>query len=134
MSSIILLSNTQGKFELTGEPWRVDQWLPHNGGWFTVSLTVDNFRGRVWLEASLATNPTSTDWFPVWLQSKQPYLDYPLNPQNQSGMMGGESSTSAYRFQANILWLRARLDRSHLMRPSIGLDTLGVIKQITVSV
>jgi hypothetical protein len=134
MTSIILLSNTQGKFEITGDACRVDQWLPHNGGWYTMSITVDNFQGRVWLEASLSTTPQEGDWFPIWLQSKQPFLSYPLNPHQQTGMSGGDSNTTAYRFQANILWIRARLDRSHLTQPSIGLESLGVIKQIIVSI
>lgn len=132
MPSIVLL-HTTNEFETIGQQWRIDQWLPHNGGWYTIGMSVENFKGRIWLEGSLATNPTDNDWFPIWMQLKNPYLQFPVNVKAPTGTNGGDSHTVAYKFQANLLWLRARLDRSYLARPSIGVNPYGVINQIIVS-
>lgn len=133
MSSILLMNNVTSH-RATGNAWRVDQWIPHNGGWFTVSFTVDNFRGHIWLEASLATQPMEQDWFPIWLDIKQPYLSFPLNPKAPTGQNGGDSITIANKFQGNILWLRGRLERNHLTNLNITGNEYGVIKKIIVSI
>jgi hypothetical protein len=133
MTSIVLMNNVS-TFEATSDAWRIDQWIPHNGGWFTVSFTVDNFHGNIWLEASLASQTTEQDWFPIWLNTIHPYISFPLNPKIPTGYNGGDSRTVAHKFQGNLLWIRARLERNHLTNHSITGGTYGVIKQIIVSI
>ena len=68
-----------------------------------------NFTGRLILEASLAQDPASTDWFEVKLDknSNVNYVQY-------------TSSTGIFYFtvQGNYVWLRARIDRSYLVTPA----------------
>lgn len=113
-TSILMLGDTDGQFEVTGQKIRGDGYYCFPDGNHTISIHLENFTGRIWLEGTLASQPrtddctmefdTETDWFPIYLTIGNPYLNYEQ-----------ETSSKAYTFQGNFVWLRVRLDRSHIM-------------------
>jgi hypothetical protein len=134
-SSVLLMGSSQGKYEYISDACRSDGWYGYVDGNHTVAIYMHNFRGRVWIEASLANEPTETDWFPIYLNGEIPYAEYPRNPRKPSGPVG-DTGVDAFNFTANVIWLRARLDRSHLSpKPATDeqLADLGEIKKILLN-
>ena len=85
---------------------------------------MNNLTGRVYIEASLATNPKESNWFALNLSGVQPYVQYPINPMQPTGGFG-DTGIDSYTFQGQFIWLRIRLDRSYLSLPN--LDSVGNI-------
>lgn len=112
-TSVTLLSH-QEELSYTGEKTKADGYFGQTDGLHTVSASLTNFVGRIHVEASLATEPTEADWFPVYLTSGDSYRDYPLTstPTGSNGI--GDTRVEAWTFRANILWIRARVDRTAL--------------------
>jgi hypothetical protein len=110
-------------------------WRGHTTGLHTVAIRVANFRGWVILQASIVVDPVETDWYSV-LPDAAPYLAYPrpnyVIPINNSG----ETSTIAFNFSSNAVWLRASVDRSYLLSPwATPLDMMpyGTVSYIMVT-
>lgn len=131
-NTVILLPDTEGKFTATGEKVRADQWTHLNNRQYTIAIYLNNFKGRVWIEASLASDPDEGDWFPIHLNGNIPYAGYP-----KSISLLGESGVDAYTFIANIIWIRAKMDRGDVLpnteNPYPQLNSLGNVKQIIMS-
>lgn len=135
MAVIQLLESSQGQLNLTGVPRRVDSWCINSYGWHTIAIYCHNFTGRVYIEVTLAMHPTEEDWFPIHLTSENPFIEFPINPVKPTGDFHGDTGVEAFTFQANIVWARARIDRSyisHQPRDFLQLTQLGVIKQIVI--
>lgn len=107
-STQTLLNSTEGQWTLVGEPCRADGWYGYTDGRHTIAIYLNDFRGDVIIEASLANTPTEDDWFPIDLDG--PVLHYPKNPLNPTGQLG-DSGIEGYSFTANVLWIRARVTR-----------------------
>lgn len=103
-SSELLLSNTTGQVSVIGEKVRADGWYGSRDGLHTIQINTSNFRGRIGIQASLAENPLEDDWFSINLSGKNDYLVYDCE----------DSSTKAYNFTGNFVWLRALVDRNNL--------------------
>lgn len=97
--SHILLNNTGDDPTAVGTAVRCDAW--HYGGerLFTVAAHVSNYVGAVVIEASLAENPTSNDWFEV--------TKFVFEPEGLGGFIG----VSGKSFRGNYVWLRASMQR-----------------------
>lgn len=122
MSTILMLSDTTGNLDvdIIGDKVRADGYFGYQDGLHTISIQVSSFIGRVFIEASLAVDPTEKDWDAIHLGGLTDYLDFPLNPDfitagnSETGVNGGDTGTSVYNFEGNFIWLRARVTRSHL--------------------
>jgi hypothetical protein len=125
-NSIIILTSTAGKLNVTGQAVKAAGYFGYARGIHTVVWYMNDFVGRVYLEGSLATNPGACDWFPIWLESLNPYVQYPLDPNNPTGTTG-DSGIGSYTFQANLVWLRIRIDRSYIVHPVLA--DVGTIQQ-----
>ncbi len=112
-TSITLLTN-QNSLSFTGDAVKADGYYGQTDGVHTVSVSVTNFQGRIHLEASLATTPTAADWFPIYLTSGNSFKQYPVTAAPSGANNLGDTATEAWTFRANILWIRARVDRSAL--------------------
>jgi hypothetical protein len=132
-SSIILLPSTSDKKNVIGDPVHADGWYGFSEGLHTVSIHTANFTGRIWIQASLALEPTEDDWFDIWLREGTPYLEFPFNPSAPTGYLQGDTTNMAFTFKANILWVRAKMDRDYLeiVEPYDG--SYGVINKIVLS-
>lgn len=108
-----ILTNKE-EMSYTGDPVRVDFYSGVTQNLHTVSATVSDFVGRIFIEATLNIDPSTNEWFPIYLTSGTPYRQYPFNSLAPSGNNGGDTATEGFTFRANILYLRARIDRSYL--------------------
>lgn len=123
IKSLNLLPTMLEQINVSGDPVRGAGFYGHTKGLHTVAINVQNFNGRVLVQASIATNPTETDWFSV-LPDGQPYIQYPraghLLPSDPNfySNVTGENSTMGFNFLCNAVWVRAMVDRSYLI-PSL---------------
>jgi len=98
---------------LTGLPVRAAGWFGPNDGLHTFSVQTANFRGRLSLQASLATDPQADDWFSI-LAGGRAYLEYP-GVNTLPTITGGDTSIIGFNFLGNITWVRAIIDRDYLL-------------------
>lgn len=129
MYSTLLLDTTSGKINVTGLKQKAAGYNNSIGNSHTVSITLDNFIGRVWIEGSLSADPQEGDWFPIPLGQGVPYLQYPMDPARPTGQTG-DSGTYPYSFTGNYIWVRARVDRTYLNPPPVVPDYVGAVMRI----
>ena len=129
MDSVVLLPTTGSQINLTGEKQKGAGYSNWSGTSHTVSVTCTNFVGRIYLEASLATDPVESDWFGIPFNGTLTYVQYPLNPFRPTGVLQGDTGTSSFEFVGNYVWVRARLDRTYLNPQPIDTLTVGGVDQ-----
>ena len=120
-SSTIILTN-QDELSYTGEKFKGDGYYGYSDGLHTVSFHVNNFIGRLNLQATLVEDPTESDWFNIGLGTTTDYLDY----SSQS------TATKGVTFTGNFVWLRASVDRSHLTATSYVSLTHGRLEKVVL--
>ncbi len=138
--SVVMMTNTGPNHNLTGDAKRGDSFFGRTDGLHTVQITVTNFTGRFGLQATLAVEPVEADWFDINLNannnvsSASPLISFPINPAAPTGATG-DDATQAFTFIGNFVWLRAILDRSNIVEPSILSPTkdLGQIDRVLLS-
>jgi hypothetical protein len=133
MESLVLLPTTSGKVNVTGEKQKGAGYTNFLGGSHTVAISLNNFSGRIYIQASLADNPADDDWFPVFLQSDMPFVQFPRDLFNPSGLYGGDTGTFAYTFVGNYVWLRAIVNRDYLTPTPINDSTVGSVSEILLN-
>ncbi|ASV44735.1 hypothetical protein FDI40_gp290 [Agrobacterium phage Atu_ph07] len=114
MPSVTILDDTNDRLNVTGEAFQADGWYGYSDGLHTISIHVQNFSGRVYIEVSLADSPTEEDWVKVNLRHDTKYIQFPLFPSDPTGYMGGDTRVMGVSFKVNALWIRAVVDRSYL--------------------
>lgn len=139
MQSTLLLNTTSGKFNVTGEPQKGAGYSNTIGNNHTVSITLNNFTGRIYIEGSLSVDPAESDWFAIALEDGLPYVQFPKNiikpvgPLNAYGTATGDTGSFAYNFTGNFIWLRARVDRTYLVPPPTDPDRVGSVTKILLN-
>ena len=131
-SNTMLLN--QNSLSYAGDKVKADGYYGQTDGVHTVSASVTNFQGRIHIEATLATDPAEVDWFPIYLTSGNGWKQYPVaTPSGSNGV--GDTVTEAWTFRANLLWLRARVDRSAIDPPPASYDasTHGTVDKILLN-
>ena len=115
--TVTLLPQT-GTIELdkTGDAVPGDSYYGFTDGIHTVAIYGQDLSGRVKIQGTLEQNPTEDDWFDI-LFSGLPFRDY----TNFTGVEG-------FTFVANLVYLRASLDRSAL--GLTNLQTSGYVEKI----
>lgn len=134
--SVVMLESTDGKANVTGPAIQADGWYGHVDGLHTIAIYVQNLKGRVSIEASLSLEPTEDDWFPIPLTTTTEWIEFPRNPTLPTGQLYGDTGVLGFTFRGNILWLRAKLDRTYLPDPMSTeeeIAELGVVKKIILS-
>lgn len=119
-SNIILTNKMELSF--TGDAAKGDGYYGYNDGLHTASFHVSNFLGRLWLEASIAENPTANDWFPIQLTATHHYIEY----------FSQTTETKGITFTGNFVWVRARVDRSHLTATSYNVTQHGRLEKVVL--
>ena len=133
MNSVTLLPTTGNQLNLTGQRQKGAGYSNFAGANHTVSISCSDFVGRIYIEASLETEPTESDWFPVMVQRNLPYVEYPQDPSHPTGVSQGDTSTTAYEFAGNYVWVRARLDRTYLTPVPIDPETVGSVDEVLMN-
>ncbi len=135
VQSVILLPSSTGALNVEGSPVAADGFYGNTDGLHTIAIYVQNFTGRVYLEATLSSTPTSEDWFNLPL-SQVGYLQYPINPSNPTGSNNGDTGVKSFTFKINAIYLRMRIDRNYLpvlpQNPQ-DLALLGIVRKVLLS-
>ena len=108
-----------GNLDQTGLACRADGYYGYADGMHTVGFYLNNWKGRIYIDATLSDNPGETDWFPVAL-SDLDFADF------DSATTGIES----FNIIGNFVFLRAKIKRSHLGQPA---SELGTCEKVTLS-
>lgn len=140
INPIIMMGNSQENANLTGDPVKADGWFGHVDGLHTVVISVVNFTGRIFIEGTLSVDPEDGEWFPIQLTPGAQFVEFPINPAIPTGeyASGGDTSTVGFSFRVNVVWLRARLDRTYLSPVLYEFDPetlvlLGHVRKITLA-
>lgn len=121
------------KLNYTGDKIRADAFYGNTDGLHTISINYSDFVGRLYIEGTLVNDPSDSDWFPIYLTSGSDYKQYPVNANSPTGIVG-DTGTDGFTFRANVMYLRARVDRSHLTDTVYNQAQHGRINKILLNV
>lgn len=130
--SYTLLNNVES-LSYAGQAVRSDVFSGNTQNLHTVSVKLNNFIGRIYIEGTLASEPTEADWFPIYLTSGTAYRQYPVNSALPTGTNGGDTKNEGFTFRANLLYIRARVDRTYLNAVSYNQSTHGTVVKILLN-
>jgi hypothetical protein len=133
MDSVTLLPTSGSQINVTGEKQKGAGYTNWGGTHHTVSVTCTNFVGRIYLEASLASDPAETDWFGITFNPPLTHVQFPLNPYKPTGQIQGDTGTTSFEFVGNYVWVRARLDRTYLNPQPVDTSTVGSVDEILMN-
>ena len=133
MYSVKLLDSTTTDINVTGTQQKGAGYSNTIGCNHTISISVANFIGRIYIEGSLASSPTDADWFPIQVNGPVDYIQFPFNPNAPTGNSGGDTGVVAFSFSGNYIWLRARLDRTYLVPVPTDPTYVGAIIYILLN-
>ena len=129
--SINLLKPMDEVISVIGDPVKIDRGTTN--GLHTIAIKVQNFRGRIKIQASLLSNPTDNDWISV-LPNGDEYKEYPST--SYRSQYPGETSIYGFNFSSNVVWIRAIVDRDYLI-PSLAspsyISTFGLVDYILLN-
>lgn len=89
-------------------------------GLHTIAFTLRNFTGRIYVQATLASNPTEDDWFPIkFTESCNYYLEFTDTRiwdarRDQMIQEIGATGTFAETVTGNFTYLRVGVDRNYI--------------------
>jgi len=99
-STNMLVGN--GELDQVGLATRADGYYGYADGLHTVAFYLKLFKGRVFIDATVADIPEETDWFPIALGPSLDHVDFE------------EATTKIETFNVigNFVFLRARIERA----------------------
>jgi hypothetical protein len=133
MFSVTLLDSTTTEINATGPKQKGAGFSNTIGCNHTVSMSVANLIGRIYIEGSLATDPTEEDWFPIKLVGNLDFIEFPRNPNAPTGNGRGDTSVLAFSFSGNYIWIRARLDRNYLIPFPQDTQYVGAVRYVLLN-
>ena len=148
MISVTLLGTTYDQINVIGLKQPGAGYNNTVGNNHTVSINLDNFTGRIYIQGSLATDPKETDWFNIPIGNGTPYVQFPLDPALPTGYNpmlnqwpangmpnsdNGDTGIFAYNFSGNYIWVRAVVDRKYLVPPPTDPYFVGQVSQILLN-
>lgn len=110
-------------------------------GLHTIAFTLRNFIGRIYVLATLASDPQESDWFPIkFTESCKYYLEFTdmsiYNPNNGELMREhGTTGTFAETLTGNFTYLKIGIDRDYIsINPSdIQKEMAGYLEEILIN-
>jgi len=133
MFSVTLLGSTTTQINAIGVQQKGAGYSNTIGCNHTVSISVVNFIGRIYIQGSLASQPGPNDWFNIPLVGNIPFVQFPLNPAAPSGTNNGDTGVFVYSFSGNYIWIRAALDRTYLVPPPTDPYLVGAVRTILLN-
>lgn len=122
MTSSVLLSDTGLNLDVVGSKSKADGYSGGDG-LHTVGLYMSDFIGRIFIQGSLAVEPTETDWFNITLDGES--LNHIQYDNNTDGLV-------VKNFTGNFVWVRAKIDRTYIV-PDVNPNAVGKITQIIMN-
>jgi len=102
-----------GNLDQTGPATRADGYYGFANGLHTVAFYLKGFKGNLILQATLSDAPRETDWFPVGIGANTTFFQVET-PDTQ---------IESFNIVGNFVYLRAKIQRSHLGQPASALGT-----------
>tara|TARA_B100002049_G_C16042248_1_gene359519 strand:+ start:110 stop:487 length:378 start_codon:yes stop_codon:yes gene_type:complete len=102
--SIQVLGSTGTQFNVTSDKVRGDSFYGFTDGLHTIAFYLSGFIGKIYVEGTLASDPTATDWFIINLDGATAELT----------SSSATTATIARTFEGNFVYLRVRIDRDHI--------------------
>lgn len=124
------MGDSSGQLNLVGPAVKGDGFYGFSDGIHTISAKLDNFTGRLYIEATLELHPTENDWFPVMLSSLNPYMEYPANPLMPTGTQG-DTGVDSFVIQGNFVFVRARINRDYVVPTPITSEDLAQLGSVS---
>lgn len=118
-TSLILMEGTGGQVNVTGEAVRADGWFGEKDGQHTISVQTNNYTGQFRIEATLASEPTEDDWFPVYLTACEPHIQFDAD----TGIHG-------FTLEGNFVFVRAVADRSYIVPEPTTVEQIQALGSI----
>lgn len=127
------MGSTGTNMSQTSSSVKGDSFYGYSDGWHTIQIVYSQFVGRLHVEATLAIEPTDTDWFGIKPQTTlgteysagQSYVQFNSNNPGD----GAE----AYTFRGNFTYLRVRMDRAHVGDGTTYDPSYGSISKVILS-
>lgn len=104
MANTTIVLTNQPELTYTSDKVKGDGYYGYADGLHTMSFHFKDFKGRIFVQATLVDEPTDDDWFSIQLDTNTDYYEY--NTQT--------SGTVGTTFQGNFVWIRAKVDRDYL--------------------
>ena len=123
MANATIMLTNQNELNYTGPAIKGDGFYGFADGIHTVSFHVKNFVGRIWLQGTIADNPTEDDWFTLGLSVSTPYLEY----DNASDCRGSTIT-------GNFVYLRVLVDRSYLQSTEYEASVHGILDKAVLMI
>lgn len=100
----ITLLGTTNTLDTTGEKFKGAGFQGLTAGFMSTSWEFNAFKGRIKIQATLATDPTESDWFDVDLDNTgNGYVEFSTTT----------TGTKYYNFTGNFVWVRAVMLRTY---------------------
>lgn len=104
-----------GALILVSDKVKGDGYFGGSDGIHTFQIQLTNFAGKLELEASLSSEPTSSDWFSAPITSSQAAVDTTgvLVTVSTSTINYNTATTNvkSYNLTGNFVWLRAKISQ-----------------------
>lgn len=117
--SQVILTNKQ-ELNFTGEKFKGDGFYGYADGLHTISFHMSGFVGRIYVDATLEETPGSGDWFPIDLTINTKYIE----------ASSATTDTVGVTVHGNFVYLRARVDRSHLAAGTYNKTNHGSVDKV----
>ena len=115
----ITLLGTTNTLDTTGDKYKGAGWTGYTSGFHSTGWEFNSFLGRIKIQATLATDPSDSDWFDVDLDNTgNGYLEF---TQAFTG-------SKYYNFTGNFVWVRAVMWRTY--DPGLTLGNAGNIVRV----
>ena len=130
--SVTMMSASGTEMNKYSNPVKGDSYYGYTDGIHTMQVTYHQFVGRIRIQATLALEPTESDYFDLVVTSSMGtafneggYLQFNANdPGNVS---------EAYTFKGNYTYLRLYMDRTHIGDGATYDASYGQISQVILS-
>ena len=106
-------SSTGSTMNLTTDKVEGDSYYGYTDGLHTIAVSYNAYKGRVYIQGTLALEPTDSDYFDIQVQGGLPasqggYKQFPASGTD------GFTGVEAYTIEGNFTYLRVKMDRSYL--------------------
>lgn len=99
---------------ITGDKYKGDGYYGRADGLHTVQVDITGFVGTIKIQATLAVDPSSADWFDVQLGTGNQSVDTTglISEENITYVEYTDSNSSVknYNFTGNYVWIRAYIE------------------------
>lgn len=120
-----VLSDTGSNWNGLSDPIKAAGWYGRTNGLHTISFTLRDFVGRIYVVATLENSPEDADannsWFPIQLAGTScPWIEFPVKadqdkPAENTSLYGFQTTgTFVDTFMGNFTYIKVGYDRDYL--------------------